>query len=104
MAHVACSDELPDAAGGDSISAQRARRVDGDTEAEFVSEGFERFDPGFGTVAETKVLSFVQLDDGKSFLENLRREGSGTGVGQLPRKGKNERGIDAGGGEKVEFL
>src|ERR1017187_292133 len=55
-ADVAGGDQLADAAGGDCGSADDARRIDDDDEAELAAERFEPLDSGLGVVDRKSVV------------------------------------------------
>ena len=95
---------LPDAAGGDGLSADDARGVDADGEAEFAAERFEAVDAGLGLIAEAEVFAFVQLGDVEGLLQNIGGEGARRHARELAGEGQDEQRIDAGGGEEFELL
>lgn len=103
MADFAGGDELADAAGRDCVFPQGARSVDADGEAEFGAEGREGVDAALGLVAEAEVFAFVELGDVEGLLEDFGGEGAGGGAGELGGEGEDEDGVDAGGGEELDF-
>ncbi len=104
LADLSGGDEVADAAGGDRMAAQDARRVDADGEAEFAAEGFEVVDAGLGLVAEAEVLAFVELVDADAVAEEILGEGAGGHAREVVREGQDDDGVEAGGAEEFEFL
>ena len=79
---VACGDEVADAAGGDGGAAEDAWGVDGDGEAEFATEGFERAATSAGgVVAEAEVFALVDLGGVDGVDEDVGGEVAGVRCG-----------------------
>ena len=55
-------------------------------------------------VAEAAVFSFMEFDDVEAALEDLGCELAGGHVGQVFGEGEDDDGVEAGGGEDVEFF
>ena len=83
-------------------AADLKRRVDVDGKSEPGTEGAEFVDAGLSAVSEAEVVAFVDLDRVEAMEEHV----AGEGFSALPRefggKGKDDDGIDAGGGKEIE--
>ena len=101
---VACGDELADAAAGDIHTVHPKWLVDVDGKAELRAESGQFMDAGPCAKAEAEVVAFVDLDSTQPFEQHALDKAFGALLRELGGKGKNHRGVDAGGGEQIEAL
>ena len=101
--YVPSSKEGADAGGGDDGPAEEVRGKDADSEAEFGAELLEGGDGAFGAIAETEVLAFVNFGGVGGVSEDGFGEEAGGELGESGVEGKDEGGVNAGGGEQFEF-
>jgi len=86
------------------LVADIARRVDANRESKFAAEGFEVVDVAFGVMAEAEVFSLVEFDDVEAALEDFGGKVAGGHPGEVFGEGKDDDGVEAGGGKEIEFF